>query len=163
MLMGTKKYCFFWKNYLSQWNMTPFVYNGVTYNCAEQAMMASKALLFNDLETHSLIMKASEPKEQKRLGRLVKNFKENVWNKHCKTIVEEIKYSKFKQNPKLLEKLLKTEGILVEASPFDQIWGIGLTEDDPRALDESTWRGKNWLGECLVNVREKLKGEMGMI
>jgi ribA/ribD-fused uncharacterized protein len=132
-----------------------FTLNGVEYNCSEQMMMAEKAKLFGDNEILEEIMKPIHPKAQKALGRKIKNFNENVWNKHARPIVYIGNEAKFLQNPDLLVKLLKTKGTtLVEASPYDSIWGIGLAVEDPLALDRATWRGTNWLGEVLTTLRE---------
>ena len=66
-------------------------------------------------------------------------------------------YAKFTQNPDLLKTLIDTIGTtLVEASPYDKVWGIGLAEDDPKALNRETWEGTNWLGEVLTDLRTYL-------
>lgn len=120
-------------------------------------MMAEKARLFSDSETEALILKARTPKEQKALGRQVKGFVEDVWNKHDLEIVERGNLAKFTQNPHLLEMLLAGEGTtFVEASPYDRIWGIGLAENDPRAKDRSQWKGQNKLGIVLTRLCQKL-------
>lgn len=154
------KYTFFYKSKLSQWHMVKFVVEGVTFNCAEQFMMYKKALLFNDLETAKLIMDADHPREQQRLGRIVKNYNQEIWDTHKYTIVYNGNYNKFKQNKEDLEWLLKTEGLLVEASPVDDVWGVGLSANDPLIQDEKNWRGKNLLGKVLTEVRETLKKEL---
>ena len=119
--------------------------------------MAKKAQLFNDLEAYKAIMMAEDPKEQKKIGRKVKNFDEKVWNVHAKDIVYQGNYYKFTQNKNLKNKLLSTKGtILVEASPFDRVWGIGLDKSNPLVLNRESWRGSNWLGEVLTQVREDL-------
>lgn len=128
-----------------------------TYNCAEMYMMARKARLFNDKETYTKIRNTKSPKEQKQLGREVKRFDFDIWNKHCQDIVYEGNLAKFSQNEWLKQKLLDTgDAILVEASPVDKIWGIGLAPDDPRALDEDQWQGQNLLGKALMRVRDSL-------
>jgi ribA/ribD-fused uncharacterized protein len=73
-----------------------------------------------------------------------------------KTVVYQGSKAKFSQNSSLKKELLATKGYtLVESSPYDNIWGIGLKEGDPRTLDRSTWQGTNWLGEVLTNLREE--------
>lgn len=140
-----------------QWYPSNFVVAGIEYNCAEQYMMAQKAIIFGDEDTLEEIMDTDDPSEQKRLGRIVQNFDEDQWNEVALDIVVEGNYAKFSQNPELREWLLSTgDKILVEASPYDRIWGVGLRESDPRILDKEQWRGTNWLGEALSIVRDML-------
>ena len=162
--MTEEKFTFFWGGPFSQWHPCSIEIDGVIYNCAEQYMMAQKALLFEDNIAHKKIMFTSDPKNQKKYGRQVKNFDENIWNKFTKDIVYKANYAKFTQNEYLKKILLATVGTtLVEASlydsPYDQIWGIGLASDDPKAKDRNTWRGTNWLGEIITRVREDIIGE----
>jgi len=154
----TDKYLFFWHGFLSQWYMSDFSVAGRVYCCAEQFMMAEKARIFNDFHTFESIMATNNPKEQKALGRKVKGFNEELWNAKAKDIVFEGNYAKYSQNPGLKEKLIETAPlILVEGSPYDRIWGIGLKWDDPRCNNPKDWKGKNWLGETLTKVRDSLK------
>jgi len=120
--------------------------------------MASKALLFNDLEIYGKIFEAKTPQEFKNLGKLVKNYDSNTWNAHKDRIVIEGNIAKFSQNSDLKNFLLSTgDKILAEASPVDKIWGIGLPEDDVRVLDIANWQGENHLGNALMKVREMLR------
>lgn len=152
----------FWNGPFSQWYPSNFIVDGIEYNCAEQYMMAEKARFFGDESTLEEIMETDEPAEQKRLGRLVSGFDEDDWNEVAIDIVVKGNLAKFSQNKKLKKKLLKTGSrILVEASPEDCIWGIGLAEDDPRALDRHSWEGTNWLGEALSQVRDELTESEG--
>ncbi|TXK76729.1 NADAR family protein [Paenibacillus sp. N3.4] len=152
-------FTFFWRSQspFSQWHPSLFTLNGVQYNCAEQYMMVQKALIFKDADIAAKILKAHSPADQKKLGRQVKNFDSTIWAAVCKKFVYEANYAKFTQNSALKQSLLSTVGTtLVEASPVDTIWGIGLAEDHPDALDRKKWRGTNWLGEILTELREEL-------
>lgn len=154
-----EKFTFFYSNKspFSQWYRADFVVDGLQYNCAEQFMMHQKALLFNDEETAAEIMTTSGPGKQKALGRKVTPFDPAVWNQNCKAIVFNGNKAKFSQNENLKKHLLETAGTtLVEASPWDRIWGIGLSSKDPRIHNRETWLGTNWLGETLTKVREEL-------
>jgi ribA/ribD-fused uncharacterized protein len=158
--MNKCAYTLFWNGPFSQWYPSKFKVDNKTYNCCEQYMMAQKALLFNDDKAYQAIMKATDPKEQKALGRKVKGFNADKWAAVAKNIVYRGNYAKFSGDLMLKEILLNTAGTeLVEASPYDTIWGIGLAEDDPKALDKSQWRGLNWLGEVLTKVREDFMKE----
>jgi ribA/ribD-fused uncharacterized protein len=154
-----EKFTFFYRTQspFSQWHPCFFEVEGITYQSAEQYMMHQKALLFGDEGVAQEILQAQHPREQKALGRKVKNFEAEVWNNHCKAIVYTGNYAKFTQNEHLKAELLKTAGTtLVEASPSDTIWGIGLDENDANAYSRETWRGTNWLGEILTQLREDL-------
>jgi ribA/ribD-fused uncharacterized protein len=155
--MSEEKFKFFYRGPFSQWKMQDFTVDGVTYNCAEQYMMRQKALLFGDEEAAKEIMKADHPSTQKEWGRNVKNFKEKTWNEKARDIVYKGNWHKFKQSPDLLKSLKNTAGTtLVEASPKDKIWGIGLAATDDRCQSRETWLGTNWLGEVLTKVRDDL-------
>lgn len=147
----------FWHGPFSQWLPCMFEVDGVQYNCAEQYMMAEKARLFSDKKACDLIMKTFDPSTQKKLGRQIKGFDVQVWEKVAKDIVYKGNKAKFTQNPNLKQALLNTKGTtLVEASPYDRIWGIGLAESDPRCKHRTEWQGLNWLGEVLTKLREEL-------
>ena len=156
------KYTFFYRkdSPFSQWHPSKFQIKGITFNCAEQYMMYRKALMFDDYKNAHKIMKTTNPFEQKYLGRKVKNFDQKIWHKKCKAIVKKGNMAKFNQNKKLKKHLMKTgKNILVEASPVDCIWGIGYSADNPNALKQERWRGLNWLGFILTEIRDEFKKE----
>jgi hypothetical protein len=131
--------------------------DGVTYKSAEQYMMAEKARIFGDEETRQRIMKEEEPGIIKDLGREVKGFDPEIWDQHKFDVVVKGNLAKFGQNEKLLKFLLNTgSAILVEASPYDRVWGIGMREDNKDAKDAEKWYGINLLGFALMVVRDKL-------
>lgn len=162
-----EEFTFFWNGPFSQWAESDFTIDGIDYNCAEQYMMGAKARLFDDTETLGQIMDSDDPSTQKKLGRLVEGFRQDVWEEdedngrpRCWNIVWRGNMAKFSQNPQLLAELLKTKGTsLVEASPYDKIWGIGWRETDAEAKRRDTWQGTNWLGEVLDSVREFLAAD----
>lgn len=142
---------------LSNWHPADFQVRGVPFTCVEQFMMWSKAKLFGDNQTAEAILRTRDPKTQKALGRAVKGFSEATWVAHRKAILVEGCREKFEQNPHLKAVLLGTTGTaLVEASPYDRIWGCGLSADDPKIVDRRNWRGENLLGQVLEEVRENL-------
>jgi ribA/ribD-fused uncharacterized protein len=154
-----EKFTFFWQTAspFSQWHPADFIVNGLQYTSAEQYMMHQKALLFGDLKIAERIMSTNSASVQKKLGRQVKGFDQTVWEAECQRLVYEGNQAKFTQNEELLAALLATRGTtLVEASPDDRIWGVGLAEDNPRIRNRSTWRGTNWLGEILTRLREEI-------
>lgn len=156
----TKKeeFAFFWGGTMSQWARSKFVIDGVEFNTCEQYMMYKKALMFHDYDIAKQIMESEHPREQKALGRKVDNFNKEHWEKYCRDIVYDGNMAKFSQNPDMLDELMFTVGkTIVEASPKDAIWGIGLAADDPLAQGRETWKGTNWLGEAIERVREELK------
>jgi ribA/ribD-fused uncharacterized protein len=158
-MVTTPTHVYFWKGYLSQWFLSPFRdRNGNLFNCAEQYMMFQKAMYFNDIKTATKIMGTHDPRTQQELGRAVTGFDRLKWDAVCQQIVCNGNMHKFSQSEELKAKLIKTgTRTLVEASPIDTIWGVGLGENDPLILDEDNWKGTNFLGECLMKTRIMLR------
>jgi ribA/ribD-fused uncharacterized protein len=120
-------------------------------------MMHGKALLFDDQEVAAQILAADHPRQHKALGRKVKRFDDAAWKREREAIVRAGNRAKFTQNAELRELLFATQGTtLVEASPYDKIWGIGLAASDPRAQDPAQWKGQNLLGRILTALRDEL-------
>jgi ribA/ribD-fused uncharacterized protein len=145
------------KSCLSQWFPASFEVDGHIYKNTEQYMMAQKAKLFDDHEIFSKILLTGNPKEIKALGRLVKNYQDDQWKQHRFDIVVKGNLAKFSQNKAMGQFLLNTrDKVLVEASPFDKIWGIGVAEQDHTAEKPILWQGLNLLGFALMEVRKQL-------
>lgn len=120
-------------------------------------MMAEKARLFSDDEMLESILNAKHPKEMKAFGRAVRNFDNDIWDKECYGIVKRASLAKFSQNLVLADYLKSTKNrILVEASPRDRIWGIGMAQSNPAVENPLKWRGKNLLGFALTEARDEL-------
>lgn len=146
---------------LSNWNYAPFEWFGLSFVNTEQFMMYCKAMVFDDEETAQKIMAATEPADHKALGRQVRNFDQAIWDEKCEYFVEMGALAKFRQNPEKAKVLIDTLGTeLVEASPYDKIWGVGLSADNPRILDKTKWPGENRLGKVLERVRDTLVQEL---
>jgi ribA/ribD-fused uncharacterized protein len=155
--MNKNNFIFFYGGPFSQWYRSVFEIDGVKYNCAEQYMMAMKAKMFGDDESLLKIMKSHEPWVQKATGRTVKNFDADKWNNVSRDFVYRANMAKF-SIPYLKDYILSTgDKEIVEASPTDKIWGIGLSEDNPDRFDRTKWNGTNWLGEVLMKVRKDLQ------
>ena len=158
------KFTFFWGHQpskrgvtascFSQWYDAPFVVDGQRYPTAEHFMMAEKASLFGDQATKAQVLLARNPGAAKALGRQVVGFDEAVWAQHRFAIVVRANEAKFTQNAELLQFLKQTnDRILVEASPVDSVWGIGLAQDDDKVRNPNQWQGLNLLGFALMQVR----------
>jgi ribA/ribD-fused uncharacterized protein len=149
----------FWSGWPSNWHPSPFVIDGISYRCGEQWMMWCKAKQFGDEPSMRAILAATSPREQKALGRKVANYNDEVWKSVSRDLLYVGLLEKFRQNPELLGELLATDNdVIVEASPKDFLWGIGLASDHPDATRPDQWPGKNWLGEVLMRVRATLRG-----
>lgn len=143
--------------YMSNWYISNFSLYEVEYNCVEQCMMHSKAMLFRDYDIAEKIMKSNSPSEIKMLGRMVSGFKQKKWDEYKYTIVYSAVRNKFAQNKDIRDQLLSTRGnVLAECALRDKVWGIGLAMGDPNVQDVSMWRGENLLGFILMGVREQL-------
>lgn len=165
------KFLFFWghqaskngnisKTCLSQWWAAPFESEGHIYKTAEHWMMAGKARLFNDNDILEKILAAETAPETKKLGREITGFKSEVWEKEKCNLVLQGNLLKFSSHPELKEFLLKTgDQVIAEASPVDNIWGIGLAADHADAENPPKWKGENLLGYALMQVRDILKTE----
>ena len=163
------KFLFFWDDRperdgsagagcLSQWWSAPFTVDGLTFATAEHYMMWRKATLFGDDLMADQVRAAPHPHAAKALGGQVRGFDQSLWDEHRLPVVVTGNLAKFTQHSELGTFLLGTgQRVLVEASPRDRIWGIGLTRDDPAAADPARWRGLNLLGFALMNVREALR------
>lgn len=162
------EFLFFWghhpkfpkvgKECLSQWYPAPFVVGEETLPTAEHYMMVAKARLFGDEAAASQMLATVDPAEVKKLGRMVVGFEAGKWAKAAYDVVVAGNLAKFKRHSTLREFLLSTgDKVLVEASPSDTIWGIGLSEQSELAEDPRYWRGENLLGFALMEVRELLR------
>lgn len=166
----TIDYLFFWGHHpskdglpspsvFSQWWISKFNSNvAFEYCCMEQYMMRLKAELFNDEEIADKILNTTDPKAIKALGRQVHNFDEKIWNRYKYSIVLNGNFDKFMQNKPLRDFLLSTQDqVIVEASPYDRVWGIGLKATDAKATQPQYWAGQNLLGFALMEVRSEIR------
>jgi len=164
--MGKEKFTFFWGGPLSNFYTSYFTdAKGVSYSCTEQYYMAMKALFFKDDFRYKMIIAESNPKKIKKHGRSVENYSDESWygseeedilTNPAKKHMYDANFLKYSQNEKLLKILKESEGsTLVEASPYDRRWGIGMSYCAV-AKHRRFWKGKNWLGEVLTKVREDI-------
>lgn len=162
------KFLFFWSHkgnpnrpgpeVFSQWYPAGFTIEGVDYPTAEHWMMAQKARLFGDTAVTEQILAADNPGKAKALGRMVAGFDAQVWASAAYDIVVQGSVAKFSAHAALRSYILETGNkILVEASPSDHIWGIGLAKSDPEAAVPAEWMGSNWLGFALMEARDMIR------
>ena len=154
----TDTHLYFLRGVLSNFEKCYIKYKGHLFATTEQAFMWEKAIFFNDHESASKILREENPAKAKKLGREVKNFDDSKWSKVCYEIMYLINYEKYFQNTRLKNILLNTgDKMIIEANPKDTRWGIGLSAEDDRVLDESQWQGENLLGKVLMELRKDLK------
>ena len=164
----TDTHVYFCSGYLSNFFSAPFTHQNVAYTCSEQFYMYYKAKYFGENEIAEKILTTPEPKDQKKLGRSVKNFDRDVWLEPSIKVMRLALLLKFTANPKLLSLLLAsyvrsvTKGVntgvyyrkFVEAAPWDKIWGIGMGLNSDDIYDETKWLGLNLLGESITTISE---------
>ena len=161
----TDKFIFFWGEELSNFHSCSIKYNyggkDMNFTSSEQMFMWLKAKAFNDNDIAEQILLSNTPKEAKRLGRKVKNFDEEIWvEKRENAMMLALRYKFSEQNPNLFNFIMDKRfdnKEFVEASPFDKIWGIGLSENDDMIHNKKNWKGLNLLGKCLNKIRKEIK------
>jgi hypothetical protein len=143
--------------YLSNWYLSQFAVDGIVYSSMEQYMMFQKAKYFQDEVICKQILATDDVARIKELGRMVSDYDDTAWNGIRQILVYEGLLAKFAQNEELREKLINTgNAVLVECAVKDQIWGIGLSMNNPHRFDKTKWRGQNLLGYALMMARDKL-------
>lgn len=155
----TEKFVFFWEtaDIYSNWHPSKFEMQGNQFVNSEQAMMYEKAKLMGDLNIMEKVLQTKNPKDIKALGRQVTPWNEDLWQKHRLEIVTKVCLAKFRTNPDMAQKLKNTGGkIIVEASPYDKVWGIGMKDNEEGVENPANWKGLNLLGEALMKVRAML-------
>lgn len=152
-----KEYIFFWGDIFSNFHPAQFEIDGIHFESSEQAYMFFKAVYFDDMDTAMKILEAKTPGKCKRLGRKVIGFDDKQWRMVSMDYMEIACFAKFAQNADLYDGLAETtDKILVEASPRDCYWGIGIGADDSSRFDEDKWQGENKLGIVLMDIRKQL-------
>jgi ribA/ribD-fused uncharacterized protein len=150
---------FGYRSPLSNFFYNFFTLDGKTWNCGEQYYQFMKAVQFGDVKSQEAIRATNVQRDQKRLGRDVLGFNAPEWEGVCCDIMRRLLRAKFSQSNFMRTQLLATgKTTLVEASPYDKRWGNGLWATDPAALDRASWKGENWLGLCLMEIRNELSG-----
>jgi ribA/ribD-fused uncharacterized protein len=160
---------FFWGGIYSQWHRSPFTVDGEFYRTAEHFMMAEKARTFGDKAVLAAIMKTKDPSDAKALGRQIQGWSDLVWQSVRFQVVCRGSFEKFRQNDDLAQELRASgDAQIIEASPYDKIWGVGLDEDAALRwyLDQAhggdvppekvTWPGLNLLGKAIMVARSML-------
>ena len=162
ILVDTSKCHFFYNGPFSQWYTSPFKFQGETFNTAEQFMMLGKAVVFEDFDVAHAIMRTQNPSEQKKLGRKVRGYDDDVWIGHGYGVVLLGNLLKFTQCKEVGDYIAQHPDVelFVEASPYDKKWGIGLGMNDDRRFDFNEWDGENLLGQVITDVRNFLKGDV---
>ena len=155
------KYILFWNGTMSNWAHTPYWWGGCHFENSEQHYMWLKAMHFGDEATAKKILRETNPKIAKSLGRKVSGYDDDEWAKHRENAMYEACYAKFSGNKKAYDFMmsLPRNRYFAEASPYDTIWGIGWEENHPNAAVPGAWRGRNLLGNVLNRVRATLLNE----
>ena len=143
--------------FLSNWYLSDFSADGITFSSMEQYMMYKKAVCFGDNKIAARILETKDVSEIKALGRMVAGYNDNLWSGIRQIVIYQGLIEKFTQNDDLKDKLLNTgDSILAECAVKDTIWGIGLSMKSPDRFDSAKWKGQNLLGYTLMMVREKI-------
>ena len=153
----TDTHIYFWRGEFSNWYPCIFIYKDHRFNNSEQAFMWEKAMFFDDEKIAAQLLKETNPKYAKALGRQVRNFNQDFWLVASFPAMVAVNFAKWNSSDYLRDLIVSTHPKkLVEASPYDKIWGVGLAQDDDRILDKRNWKGMNLLGKALMNVRKEL-------
>ena len=160
MIKVTDKMVLFWQadSVFSNWHPAEFTYDGEKFENSEACFIYRKCQTFGDTETIYELLDCQGPGYVKRLGREIAWFNEAKWVEVREQCMYDACFAKFSQNEDMKKALLDTgDREIVEASPYDTIWGIGLRPDDDKALYRTNWKGLNLLGKVLMKVRADLR------
>jgi ribA/ribD-fused uncharacterized protein len=162
--MSSTTFIYFWKHdeipygVFCNWSPHSIQIDEITFATAEHALMFGKAILFKDEEASKKLITSKDPKEAKSIGRTVKDFDEQIWDQHKFTIMCKVLLAKVNQHKIIKDLLLTTQdATIVEASPLDDIWGIGLGAKKAALVGPSKWKGQNLLGKAWEYVRNEIK------
>lgn len=143
------------KECFSRWYSLAFEIEGKSFFCIEQYMMAEKACFFDDEECERRIMNNNDIEDITLLGQQIKIFDGFLWDNYKKDVIRQGNVAKFADNKELFEFLISTDdAILVEATPYDVVWGIGMREGDQGIDNPHNWKGENILGFTLMKIRD---------
>ena len=151
----------------SNWYPAPFEIARHSFVSSEQYMMYQKVLLAHEYELADKILNTSDPAEAKEYAGpgYFKSFDsvKDIWERIRKNVVKRGVRAKFAQNPELLNQLLETgNALLCECAGKDTVWGIGINLREPDWHDVSKWRGSNYLGIILMELREEFRREIAL-
>lgn len=155
----TDTHIYFFGGIFSNFFFTPITYKGYRFPTTEHAFMWEKANRFGQIDIAQKIKEIPHPRGAKALGREIPNFNKEFWDNISYDIMLEVNMIKWRKFISVLQ--LTEDKVLVEASPYDKIWGVGLSEKDPRILDDSQWKGENLLGKVIMECRNNYKKEFG--
>jgi ribA/ribD-fused uncharacterized protein len=125
---------------------------------SERAIMLAKASLMGDEAIFAKILKAADQPSTKELGRQVSPWNEKLWQTYVCAIAYDVVLAKFRAVPEANEMLLNvTEDYIVEASPRDRHWGVGMGAKNEDISIPSAWKGSNILGWALMEARQELR------
>ena len=142
----------------SNWYPAGFDFRGTHFSTSEHWMMWQKAQLMSDHGMAAQILAAPTPRKTKELGGQVSPYNGKLWDAVREQLVYYGVREKFLQNAHERNLLLSTgSALLAEASPYDQVWGVGMTADDPRFLNPAKWDGENLLGRTCMRVRADIR------
>lgn len=156
----TKTHVYFWNSSLSNFHKMSIEIEGdkgEKFPTSEHLFMYYKALHFNDLDAAERITRVKPPAFAKDIGRAVRNYNDEEWdNVRYQYMVDTLR-RKYANPSKERDFLVGTHPkILVEGSPYDKVWGVGIHYKDRRIVDVRNWEGDNLLGKALMEVRKEV-------
>ena len=147
-----RKYC-----PLSNHSPAPFTINKKDYNSSEQMFLSEKCITFGQTAAAQNIMCMDDPGKMVQEAKVCRGYNEK-WDMEQEDIMLTAILGKFTQNEEHEKFLLSTgDKILVEGSPYDSTWGVGLAFNDPAIDNSQNWKGDNLLGKALMTARRLIK------
>lgn len=139
----------------------PDPYGKKEMHSVEQLYMFRKAYFFADHSTCKKILEAPDALATKRLGSSIDGFISAIWTIPKVDVMKECLVRKFtdsEQKERLMQCLMESPTILVEASPSDLVWGIGFSKEDGPYISRDDWgEGENMLGRLLMGLKQYIQ------